>query len=458
MATNTTLFIFSLKTKQVIIMGDVNFSLRNDIQAKTGKALIQLTFRYPYKQRLRFTWGDALEPHKWDPKRQRVKNTKETNSTGEYFINDLLDRLEKELLNIYHLEKINSGYPKPQILASKLRAFMNQSQGVEAKTDLPNFFSLLDRFIAGEIVKRGEVMKLNTIKNYQTAKGHLIEFQNKTGYKVDFDSINMEFFDRFVLFLKRKKIHKYTGEPGLSNNTIAKTIAVIKTVMNRAVLLKYTINLEFKNPEFHVPEISPDAIYLNDDEILKFYRFDLSDHPRLERVRDLFVFGCFVGLRFSDYSNVKPENIIEIEGDKYIKIITQKTGELVYIPCNPIVLEIFHKYQKNTNNLPESISDVKFNSYLKEAGLMAGFTEKGRLSEYKEEPLYKLLTSHVARRSFATNLYVQGFPSYEIMKITGHKTELSFKKYLRIDKLNAAKMLNEHIKKNWSKFSLRVAS
>jgi len=439
-------------------MGDVNFSLRKDIQAKTGKALIQLTFRYPYKQRLRFTWGDAVEPHKWDAKRQRVKNTKETNQTGEYFINDLLDRLEKELLVIYHIEKVKAGYTKPQELALKLKAFMNQSQGTTSKPDVPTFFSLLDRFIAGEIVKRGEVMKLNTIKNYQTAKGHLLEFQDRTGYKIDFEHINMEFFDRFVIFLKRKKLHKYTGEAGLSNNTIAKTVAVIKTVMNRAVLLKYTTNLEFKNPEFHVPEIAPDAIYLTDDEILKFFRFDLSDHPRLEKVRDLFVFGCYVGLRYSDYSNVKPENIIEIDGDKYIKIVTQKTGELVYIPCNPVVLEIFKKYQKNPNNLPDSISDVKFNAYLKEAGQMAGFTERGRLSERKEEPLYNLLTSHVARRSFATNLYVQGFPTYEIMKITGHRTDVSFKKYLRIDKLNAAKMLNEHIKKNWSKFTLRVAS
>lgn len=439
-------------------MGDVNFSLRKDIQAKTGKALIQLSFRYPYKQRLRFTWGDAVEPHKWDAKRQRVKNTKETKDNGEYHINDLLDRLEKELLVIYHIEKVKAGYPKPQELALKLKAFMNQSQGSTNKPEVPTFFSLLDRFIAGEIVMKGQKIKLNTIKNYQTAKGHLLEFQNRTGYKIDFEHINMEFFDRFVTFLKSKKIHKYTGKAGLSKNTIAKSVAVIKTVMNRAVLLKYTTNLEFKNPEFHVPEIAPDAIYLTDDEILKFFRFELSEHPRLEKVRDLFVFGCYVGLRYSDYSNVKPENIVVIEGDKYIKMKTQKTGELVYIPCNPIVLEIFKKYQNNPNSLPKSLHNVKFNAYLKEAGQLAGLTEKGRLIERKEEPLYKLLTSHVARRSFATNLFLQDFPTYNIMKITGHRTELSFRKYVRVDKVTAAKMLNEHIKKNWSKFTLRVAS
>ena len=61
-----------------------------------------------------------------------------------------------------------------------------------------------------------------------------------------------------------------------------------------------------------------DAVYLSETEIMKLYNFDLSTNKRLEAVRDLFVFGCNVGLRYSDYSNVKPQNIIEVDGQQFI--------------------------------------------------------------------------------------------------------------------------------------------
>jgi hypothetical protein len=68
-----------------------------------------------------------------------------------------------------------------------------------------------------------------------------------------------------------------------------------------------------------MPEEDVDACYLTAQEILKLYRYDLSMCSRLEKVRDLFVFGCYTGLRYSDYSNIKPENIIEIEGKSLSK-------------------------------------------------------------------------------------------------------------------------------------------
>lgn len=438
-------------------MGEVNYYLR-PVQAKTGKALIQLQFRYN-GQRLRWSWGDAIDPKKWNADKQRVKSSKETDESGEYFINDLLETFEKVLLKAYQAEKVKGGIPTENILKKALQDHYNRNLNkVQEDSSKPTFFSLLDRFINGEIMKRGKDIKINTLKNYSTAKGHLLAFQGEMKYPVDFETINLDFFDKFVYFLKKKKVHKYTKQKGISQNSIAKTVAIVKTVMNRALLLKYTTNLDFKNPDFYIPEIAPDAVYLSDEEIMKFYRYDFSGNPRLERVRDLFVFGCFVGLRISDFNNVKPENIVQIEGDPYIKLRTKKTDELVYIPCSPIVKQIFKKYAKNPNQLPDSISDQKFNEYLQEAAKVAGFTERGRLNEKPALELWECISSHTARRSFCTNLYLQGFPTFEIMKISGHRTELSFKKYIRIDKLNSAKRLNEHFKKNWSKHILKVAS
>ena len=171
-------------------------------------------------------------------------------------------------------------------------------------------------------------------------------------------------------------------------------------------------------------------------------------------MRDLFVFGCYVGLRYQDYSTIKPGNIIEIEDEDkgveyFLKVNTQKSGELVYIPCDPIVLEIFAKYGNNTNKLPRSISNQNFNDYIKEACKEAGFTDKGRLLEEPDTETWELVSSHTARRSFATNYYLAGFPTIDLMKITGHRTEKAFLTYIRVSKLDAAKRLSQHMKQRW---------
>ena len=180
-------------------------------------------------------------------------------------------------------------------------------------------------------------------------------------------------------------------------------------------------------------------------------------NKKLEEVRDHFIFGAWVGLRFSDFSNIKTENIIQIDGDYFIKMITQKTKELVIIPCNPVVMEIFDKYADRPNKLPKTISNQKFNYYIKDVCKLAEFNEKGRVSSRPKDILAELVSSHTARRSFATNYYLQGFPTIDLMKITGHKTERSFLKYIRVSKLDTAKRLSEHIKTNWSRKLLSVA-
>ena len=226
--------------------------------------------------------------------------------------------------------------------------------------------------------------------------------------------------------------------------------------MGEAVDLGYTTNIQFKHKKFSFSEEETDQVYLTEQELHKLYKFEITN-KKLEQLRDLFIFGAWVGLRFSDFSNIKPENIVDIEGDRFIKIITQKTKELVIIPCHPVVLEIFQKYSHNANNLPTTISNQKFNEYVKEVCKMAGMDEKGRLSTKPDMMLYQAISSHTARRSFATNYYLQGFPTIDLMKITAHKTEKAFLKYIRVSKLDTAKRLNEHMKKNWSAKMLKVA-
>lgn len=111
-----------------------------------------------------------------------------------------------------------------------------------------------------------------------------------------------------------------------------------------------------------------------------------------------------------------------------------------------VVVEIFNKYDSNANKLPVAPSNQKFNDYIKEVGERADLSETGRLSNDPEKSLYDCISSHTARRSFATNLYLDGFPILDIMKITGHKTEKAFMKYIKVSKIDTAKRLHKHYK------------
>lgn len=415
-------------------MGDVNFYLKK-AEKSTGLSLIYLQFKYAGKK-LVFSFGQSIDKKNWSAAKQLVKNNRMTTADGDHNLNDLLKNLRQVCENAYKAE-LKNGIPSPQKLRDHLIKFMNQNCDDNKKT-LPNLYELLDRFISGDVRRKGRAKAPGTLNNYNALKIHLQDFETNKRHKVTFDTITLDFFDKYVAYFEKKNAP-------LSINTIAKDIRLLKAVMNKAISFGYTKNVDFRHEDFNIEEEEKDAVYLTDSEIIKLYRHDFSANKKLERERDRFVYGCFVGLRFSDYSNVGTENIVTLDGETFIKIITQKTNELVIIPCNPIVLEIFKKY----DGPPKAISNQKFNDYVKELCRDAGLTEKGRMSTDPVKSLYECISSHTCRRSFATNLYLDGFPVIDIMKITGHKTEKAFLRYIRVSKLDAAKRLNEHIKRHW---------
>jgi integrase len=383
-----------------------------------------------------------------------VKDANARTADGKHRINDLLNNLAQVCIDAYHTEAAN-GNPTPAQIKKHLDAFINQNHQAEKIEEArPTFMELVQRFVNGEMKimggdSRGKDKSPNTLKSYKTTQMHLEGYMSKVKRKLDFEDITLDWYMKFTTYLKKEK---------LSPNSIGKQIKNIKAFMAMANKLTfrvdgekffYTTNKEYQG--FGVTNNPADAVYLNEAEIMQLYKFDLSNNKRLEAVRDLFVFGCWVGLRFSDYSQIKPENIIKMDGETYIRIMTKKTGELVVIPCNPIVLEIFSKYKKSKNRLPKRISDQKFNTYIKEAARMAGLTDTGRLLTKSKLELCDCISSHTARRSFATNYYLEGFPVIDLMKATGHRSEKSFLRYIRITKEQAAKRMAEfNRKKNWS--------
>ena len=316
-------------------MSSVNFYLKEPSSKEETPIFLQ--FKYNGK-RFKYYIGHSIIPAKWDPKRQRVRNTNATTKTGDALLNDLINGLAQKVESTY---KGAVSIPTPDDFRSALDGFRKvvENRG-EEKIDL---FGLIDRFCRNEILMNGRGRNLNTIKTYISTRNHLKAFVKATRYKVDFETINLDFYYRFVNYLK---------DEGLSANTIGKYLKNIKTFMGEAVEMELTDNLQYTKKKFTIPREETFSVHLNESEIILLYNMDLSGKPRLQQVRDLFVFGCFVGLRFSDFSDVRPENIVEIDMELYLRIKTKKMGNRVTIPCNPIVREIFSRYDSMHNKLP----------------------------------------------------------------------------------------------------------
>jgi integrase len=288
--------------------------------------------------------------------------------------------------------------------------------------------------------KTGGKISFRTIQEYKTTYKYLLEFQNENRVKIDFGNIDVNTLIDFRDYLTTVK--------EFSVNNIAKHIDNVRQFLRAATAAKIEIDIDTINPSMlRVARENAKSIYLNEKELELIYNIDLSHKPTHDRVRDLFAIGCNTGLRISDYNNIQPHNI---KGDT-LHIIQQKTGDPVYIPIHKIVSEIFAKYK---GIAPPKISDQKLNKYIKDVCSMAGIVDKIEVQKTKagertKNVLHKwqLVTSHTARRSFASNLIKRGVPVHIIMAMTGHKKESVFLKYVKISPMEYGEMLREYMSK-----------
>jgi integrase len=146
----------------------------------------------------------------------------------------------------------------------------------------------------------------------------------------------------------------------------------------------------------------------------------------------------------SDFTAIRPEYV----KDGLIRMEQFKTMGKVVIPCHPVVQAMLDKYK---GQLPSAISNQKMNDYLKELCQLAGITSrqgkgitKGGVRVVRLVEKWQLVSTHTARRSFSTNMYLLGVPAITIMRITGHKTEKAFMRYIKVDEEQHAKIIALH--------------
>lgn len=194
--------------------------------------------------------------------------------------------------------------------------------------------------------------------------------------------------------------------------------------------------------KFPIRRAKSDNIYLTEKEIEAIMKLENLPTKLYETVRDLFVLACWSGLRFSDFSRLRLQNI----QNGYIDLTQRKVGERVVIPVHRLVRQILEKYP---DGLPVCPPNQVFNRYLKDIGklvpeLDVEFEKKVARSDGKGPEVFRkfqLLMTHSARRSFCTNMYLKGIPAPTIMAISGHKTQEVFLKYIKADNLQHAQIV-----------------
>ena len=378
-----------------------------------------------------FSLGYRIGIDKWSLESQRCKNntTHGKNKTPASVINRTIQKYEDAFLKI----KNRSESEAIDLAPEEFRNLFNIEIGkeVSTKTKSSSFFEIYDIFIFDEA--QNNQWNKRTIQKMQTQKKVLYEFD----FEMRFEKFNEEYISSYQKFLEDKD-HK--------NSTISKELAALKWFLKWAKRKGYNKFSEFELFKPKIKNIQKKIIFLNQSELKKLREFEIpEENKNLEKIRDIFLFQCFTGLRYSDVFNLKKANIRE----NYIEVTTLKTSENLIIELNKLSKNILERYKdiEGEKALPV-ISNQKMNDYLKELAELAGINDLVTTTYYKgnvrfEEitPKYALLGTHAGRRTFVCNALSLGIPPNVVMKWTGHSDYKSMKPYIDIaDEIKATAM------------------
>ncbi|MET0636151.1 MAG: site-specific integrase [Chitinophagaceae bacterium] len=419
-------------------------------QKKDGTCPIFFQYCYSTDQRTLLNTGLSIPYQYWNPSKGCIKD----NLPPQFGI---ATTLNAELIRQLRLAQDLAIYAATNHLESKgsfVKANFNpalQEVGPEFHPDLSRaqigrpakptseLYGQLENYI---VSKEKRVSKA-TLTVFKNVRNHLQAFDSFRGKTLDFKELDYNYYEAFVEFLTYDyaQLRKKQAVYGVKVNTIGKTIKQLRVFVKDRVRRKLIHPVDLS--DYKIPEEESDAIYLTHDEIEKIYTVQLPELNSLTEYRNLFVLGCLTGLRFSDYSQLKPE---DLRRDMLYKK-QEKSEHWVVIPLRKEAKLIFTDQFRN--RIPK-LSNPEFNLHIKTLGKMAGLTQPIKFS-YKKgnkvidviKPKYEWITSHTARRSFCTNEFLAGTPVKLIMKISGHKNEKDFYKYIRVSPEEAANKIKE---------------
>ena len=392
-------------------------------------------------KRIKFTTGYRIDAAKWDTDKQRVRNgctNKLKQSASE--INASLLGYYTEVQEIFKKFEVEEIMPTPEQIKEAFNALHKPIEEVKQRKSTPNaFYKAFDEFVRD--CGRQNDWTDSTYEKFAAVKNHLMNFR---------DGLTFDFFDEkglndYVTYLRDVK--------EMRNSTIGKQLSFLKWFLRWAFKKGLHQNNAYDSYKPKLKSTQKKIIFLTWEELNKLREFEIpAAKQALDRVRDVFLFQCFTGLRYSDVFNLRRS---DIKGD-HIEVTTVKTSDSLIIELNNHSKAILDKYKdvafEDDKVLPV-ITNQKMNDYLKELAELAGIDEPVRQTYYRGNeridevtPKYALLGTHAGRRTFICNALALGIPPQVVMKWTGHSDYKAMKPYIDIAddiKANAMSKFNQ---------------
>lgn len=349
------------------------------------------------------------------------KNVKDAELRNQIFsLQTKLGDLKNHVLECFDNEPSKANITENQWLEQCIKEFYNPT------SDKPNTLSCYINYYME--IRKNEIKQHLSFK-LKGLKKKLLEFEKQKRHTYKIIEINETFKADFIEFLNEKKY---------SHNYIRKQFTFIKQLCNHANYNGIEVSPQLKKIGLKA-EKTP-KIYLSLEEIEKIEKTEYN-RENLTVAKDWLIVSVYTGQRISDFMNFKTD-MIRIENGKHLIEFTQKkTNKHMTVPLHQKVLQVI---ERNDNNFPKKLVDSKYNKYLKEVCKAARIDEKikGRklvnIGTEKNKifrnitdmyPKYELISSHVGRRSFATNFYGK-IPTTYLIYVTGHSTEKMFLNYI----------------------------
>ncbi|UKJ08074.1 site-specific integrase [Solitalea lacus] len=379
-------------------MATVNLCIRPDMKDSNGLIPIYMIFQHRGKRFKHFT-GLKVPEENWDSQKQQVVelngNTDRWNST--------LEMQKIKLLNAsHHVLQDHKDADVQEIKEAFYRDLFKS--GSEFFAELANF-----------IDESRKTKKESTVFVYETLIKDLKLFEDADDYRISFHNLNSEFYIAFTRFLEKTLNN--------TNNTISKKIKALKAFLHYASDKKLMQTAEFE--AFGTKTIESPKLSLTDSEVERLYTLNLSLNKELAVIRDIFMFGCVTGLKYSDIIKLKVDEVT----DGKLLIINQYTFIKTRIPMNNYAQFILKKYMPEKGYCFPFVQNVYANKHLKTLGKMAGIdapitvsVHKGDKIIEKQKPKYELITTDTARYTYAALSLRAGMRPELLIQVLGQKT------------------------------------
>lgn len=417
-------------------MAAVNFLYRSE--KEKSNLVLRLLYRYDDTDYV-FGAKTQFEIEKYYWNKQHKNKSKDIDIANKKTgVNNELNKIENHILKAFNT--VSPGAINKDWLQTQIKYYYNPPQEVKTlSAELLKYFEYYNGC-------KKTITTISTQRKYNTTLRLLERYQQEKKFIIQIIDINENF---------KKELEDYCLKNKYAQNTISKFLKTIKSVCNHA---NYNgIETSHQLVGFKTSEHKVEKIYLTFEDLTKIKTISkekLTDS--LDNARDWLIISCYTGQRVSDFMRFTDEQIRIEDGKNLLEFTQKKTGKIMTVPLHPKVLDVLIK---RSGKFPFPISDQKYNDYIKKICELAEINELTKGSKLletkpgskiyrKKTGKYKkfdLVTSHIGRRSFATNFYGI-IPTANLISITGHSTESMFLEYVGKSSTNLAKETFKYFK------------